>query len=249
MAFDWLGTFNKSQNDRLFAFVKAQTDLIEGRILHLESEKNRIGVPVFKYDESGVAVGYTVDPDGSYVAKLMAVYEILGGNPFLDLTSRLSNQPVYKQEGDETASAQLMSNGEVIGAPGLADAVSAGAIQSLRKYVSDTLYWRRDRLERKIRRALDYYDQLDMESQLLQKMTAGETVTGAVDFIAKTLSDLISNPEYRAIYDDKGSDIRGDSTQAPHSAYDNAPDGGYSRDRDGLHVPGQGPPEPGTGTA
>lgn len=251
MAHDFLGTFNKSQLDRLVAHVRAQGGLVQGRILHLETEKNRIGLPVFKYDEKGVPIGYSVDPPTSYIAKLMVAYEVLGGDPFYDLNLRLRTSPVYKQAGSEMEEPELMSNGEVIGAQGLADGVSATAVQELKAFVPDTLYWRRERLERKIRRALDYFDQLDAESQALQLMQLDDSATGSVENLYKYLTELIADPTYRAIYDDKGKDPNGKLPRAPFSSYEpNAAEGSpsYMRGEGGIYEKGEAPRKSSTGT-
>lgn len=244
MAHDFLGTFNKSQLDRLVANVRAQGDLVAGRIQHLEAEKARLGVPVFKYDEKGVPTGYSVEPSGSYMAKLMVAYEVLGGDPFYDLNLRLKTSPVFKQAGSEMEEPELMSNGEVIGAPGKADGLSATAVQGLKAYVSDTLYWRRERLERKIRRTLDYYDQLDLEVKALQMMLLGDAVTGSIENIYKYLSELIADTTYRAIYDDRGKDPNGKLPNAPYSSYEpNQREGspGYVRGEGGVYEKGEAP--------
>ena len=223
MAWDFLGTFNKSQFERFMAFARSQLVLIDARIAHLEAEKVRVGVPVFKYGTDGALQGYTADPSNSYIAKLLFAYEVQGGNPFLDLVIRTRNDPVYKLRGDQQAMPQLMSNGEVIGAPGLADAASAVLMRSAREWLEATLDARMGNLERKIRRTLDYYDQLDLEVQLLGVIRMSPDTAGSLEYVAKGVSDLITDGTYRPIYDDKGSDERGTLTYAPFSSYDSGP--------------------------
>jgi len=245
MPFDWNGTFNKSQFDRFIKFARSQTTLVSARITHLESEKIRIGLPIFKYGTDGSIVGYTADPPTSYVAKLLAAYEAQGGNPFLDLSVRLKTDPVFRLRGDQTSMSQLMSNGEVIGQQGLADAASARLMQAAKEWLTATLDSRMGHLERKIRRALDYYDQLDDEVKLLTVIIGSADAEGSLEFIANDIMDLITDGTYRAIYNDNGADERGALTYAPFSAYDTGPDSpedvanNYRRQDDGAKRSGE----------
>jgi hypothetical protein len=225
LAFDFLGTFNKSQLDRLLLFLRSQTSLIEARVNHLESEKMRIGQIIFKHQPDGSIVGYSTEPKDSYIGKLFAAYEALGGDPFRDLDIRLRNDPVYKLSGTEINAPEKMSNGEVIGAPGLADAQSAEYVRNLTSWANDTLQWRRERLERKIRRAVDYYDELDREVLALGTINMGETFAKSIEGLAKELVNLINAHDYRAIYDDKGSDPGAKNTGAPLASYEPGKDG------------------------
>jgi len=245
MPFDWNGTFNKSQFDRFMKFARSQTALVSARIDHLEAEKIRIGTPIFKYGTDGSLVGYTADPPTSYVAKLLAAYEAQGGNPFLDLVIRLRSDPVFRLRGDQQGMSQLMSNGEVIGQQGLADAASARLMQEAKEWLVATLDSRMGHLERKIRRSLDYYDQLDSEVKLLTAIIGNTDAEGSLEYIANGISDLISDGTYRAIYNDNGSDERGALTYAPFSAYDTGPDSpedvstNYRRQDDGAKRSGE----------
>jgi hypothetical protein len=223
MSFDFNGTFNKSQFDRFMQFARAQLPLVSARITHLEFEKIRIGVPVFKYGDDGAALGYTADPTTSYVAKLLSAYEAQGGNPYLDLTIRLRSDPIYRLRGDQQGMSQLMSNGEAIAQAGLADAESANLMQQAREWLKDVLDARVGHLERKIRRALDYYDQLDDEVKLLTAIVASPDTAGSLEYIAKGIMDLITDGTYRPIYNDNGTDERGTLAYAPFSAFDSGP--------------------------
>ncbi len=153
MAFDWLGTFNRSQLDRFLAFARTQLPLVDARIQHLEAEQNRLGVVSFRYYQ-GIPKEFIADPAESYIGKLLAAYEVLGGNPFHDLRARLRTDPVFAIRGSETTPTQFMSNGEVIGARGLADAVSAELMRQGKTWLADILSYRFNGLERKIRRMM-----------------------------------------------------------------------------------------------
>lgn len=222
MAYDWLGTFNKSQLDRFLAFARTQLPLVDARIQHLEAEQNRLGTVAFRYDQ-GVPKEFIADPAESYLGKLLAAYEVLGGNPFHDLRVRLRTDPVFAIRGSETTPMQFMSNGEVIGARGLADAPSAEIMRQARVWLESTLNGRFDRLERKIRRALDYADELEREITNLKLIKQGVEIDGSFEQLADQLVQLISDPNYRAIFDDAGKDPFGLTSYAPFSSYDATP--------------------------
>lgn len=251
MAHDWLGTFNKSQFERFIAFAKAQLVTVEGRLRHLEFELLRIGTVALSFDTDGTPISYTAAPVDSYVGKLVAAYEVLGGNPLLDLLVRHKSQPVFVLKASEQDSPQLMSSGEVIGAKGLADGWSAEAIRQARGWIDDAMQYRFDRLERKIRRAIDYADQLEDEKAYLTVIQAAGTTTGSLEQIEQAILDLINNPNYRAIYDDAGADPCGFKSYAPFSSYDVVASGdpniieregvSYQRQNTGLVGPGETP--------
>lgn len=222
MAYDWLGTFNKSQLDRFLAFARTQLPLVDARIQHLEAEQNRLGVVSFRY-EQGIPKEFIADPAESYIGKLLAAYEVLGGNPFHDLRVRLRTDPVFAIRGSETTPTQFMSNGEVIGARGLADAPSAEIMRLARGWLESTLIGRFDKLERKIRRALDYADELEREIANLKLIKQSVEIDGSFEQLADQLVQLISDPNYRAIFDDGGKDPFGLTTYAPFSSYDATP--------------------------
>lgn len=220
MAYDFLGTFNQSQLDRFMAWARSQLPLVDARITHLQTEQSRIGVAVFAYDKSGVPTGFRGSPAESYIGKLLAAYEVLGGDPFIDLRTRLKTTPVFLQRGSETSPPQKMSNGEVIGSRGLSDGSSALLMQSAKEWLRDSLQYRFGSLERKIRRAMDYTDQLQTEIDDLNLIKQTANVSGSLENIATQFAQLIANPQYRAIYDDAGGDKFGFNTYAPFSAFD-----------------------------
>lgn len=222
MSFDFLGTFNKSQLDRFLAFARTQLPLVDARIQHLEAEQNRIGTVTFRYDQ-GIPKEFIADPEESYLGRLLATYEVLGGNPFHDLRVRLRTDPVFAIRGSVTVPTQFMSNGEVIGAPGLADAPSGEIMRQARRWLEVTLNGRFDKLERKIRRALDYADELEREIKDLTLIKQGIEVEGSFEQLADQLVQLIADPNYRAIFDDAGKDPFGLTSYAPFSSYDATP--------------------------
>lgn len=216
MAFDFLGTFNASQLERLAAFLRDQVGDVPGRIAHLTYEKQRLGSLAFEYDGGGNPTGYTVsDPKSTYIGGLVASYRVLGGNVTRDLqVRRMSDQGVYRVRGTDTQPANRMSNGEVVGTKGLGDGASAELVRSARSWAQGALHYRREYLERKIRRALDYADQIEAELALLTAITGQANQKGSLENTLEAIRALIREPEYRAIYDDKGKDPDGRKTYA-----------------------------------
>jgi len=223
VSYDFLGTFNKSQFDRFIAFARSQVPYVEARINHIRREQVRIGSLSFTFDANNLPSEVVANPTTSYLAKLLAAYEVLGGNPFLDLRSRTMDQAVFVRKGSETLPASMMSSGEVLPTKGLRDAFSAELVRSLRGPLQETLHRRFEALERKIRRSLDYSDQLTKELVTLQLYQEVGTLEGSLEFVADQVQNLLGDPTYRAIYNDNGTDPLGLNTYAPFSQYDVEP--------------------------
>lgn len=221
--YDFLGTFNKSQFTRFIAFARSQRPHIEDRINHIRREQARLGTLVFTFDANNVPETVTASPASSYLAKLLAAYEVLGGNPFLDLRARTMDQPVFVRRGSETLPASITSSGEVLPTKGLKDAFSAELVRSLRGPLQETMQRRFSSLERKIRRTLDYSDQLSKERATLELYQEAATVEGSLEYVATQIQNLLGDPNYRAIYDDNGADPLGLNVYAPFSQYDVEP--------------------------
>lgn len=222
MAFEWLGTFNKSQFDRFAAFARQQLADVSRRITHLNTEQRRIGGLTFEYDVGGVPVGTwsATSSTSTYIGRLVAAYEILGGDVFFDLQVRdTETQGVYLVRGTEVSPADRMSNGEIVGARGLADGPSAEYLQSARSWLIAPLHYRKEYLERKIRRALDYSDQLTAELAFLSNVRADAETYNSLEYLFVQINDLLKDFTYRSIYDDKGKDPHGKYTMAPFLPY------------------------------
>lgn len=220
MAFDWRGTFNKSQFDRFAAFARAQADTIGLRVRHLTFEQQRLGSLTFQYDAGGTPLSATPsDAKSTYIGKLVAAYEVLGGQVTNDLQVRALGQAVYLLAGAENATPQLMSNGEVMSPKGLSDASTTVLIQQARAWLDGPLRYRREYLEHKIRRAIDYSDQLQVEIDLLNQISQNAETEGSLEYIFSTIGDLFTDAEYRPIYDDKGQDQHGKLTYSPFAPY------------------------------
>lgn len=221
--FDFLGTFNKSQFERFIAFARGQLPLVDSKIEHLRAEKSRTGSLVFSFGDDNVPVSVEPEPVESYLGKLLAAYEVLGGNPFLELRTRSRSQAIFLLRGTEANPAMAMSNGEPLPGGSLQDAFTAELMRRIRSPITEALDYRLTLLERKIRRALDYGDQLDLEIAESQIIRAAATTQGSLEFVANQIQQLFGDRNYRAIYDDGASDPLGINTHAPFSQYDVEP--------------------------
>ena len=229
---DFLGTFNKTQFDRLASYARSQLVYIDARIKHLTIEKQRVGFLQFAYDTGGRPTSFATGNPGfsTYIGKLVSAYEVLGGDPFYDLQVRSKSQAISYLKGTETYTAKMMSNGEPIPLPGLSDGDSGNAVRSIRSWTKGNLD-RLESLERKIRRAVDYSDQLQNEINELTNIRKAVDVDGSLENLIAIVNQLFTDPSYRAIADDKGQDPFGKYTHAPMSSYDQG----------GTRAPQEGP--------
>ncbi len=244
MAFEILGTFTASQFTRFSIWVQAQVGQIPARIQHLQAEAARIGGLAFAYDSGGVPTFIQPADNLTYIGRLFQVYEALGGDAEFDLQVRQMGQPVFKTTGTENHMPQLMSNGEIISAGGgLSDAPSAELFRQARDWAYDVQFYRRDLLERKIRRAIDYVDQLNAEIMTLQGIQASASQAGSIGYIVSGIQSLVSDRYYIAAQNDAGKpDPHGKMAYAPIAGYMPNPQGGstvvdYERTYDGPQVP------------
>jgi hypothetical protein len=241
LAFDFQGTFTTSQFARFKKYVRDQVQLIDARIAHLQAERDRIGNLAFAYDEGGLPTAFEDDPPLTYCGKLFGAYEALGGEAEFDLQIRSTSQPVFQLEGDEIRPAQLLSNGEIVSVIGLSDAASATLMQKMRGWTSSDLQRRREAIERKIQRAIDYAEQLDAEISELQILKADAETDGSLEFFIKEMDTLAADRPYMAITPDDNKDPHGKFSRAPVAPYMPGPEGqpatSYERTLDGLVKP------------
>jgi hypothetical protein len=250
------GTFNNHQISRLVSFSQNQFVDAPGRVIHLSAEIARIGNIIFSYDGGGNPISYTASPRSSYIGKLIMVYEILGGDPLFDLNVRSQAQAVYLvPAADHLAPAQQLSSGDILGQPGLQDALSSSLVQQMKTWTEEVIQYKRENLERKVRRAIDYVDQLTAEKNLLLAATSGATTPGSVSNIVAQLLVLLADPTYRAVYNDTINDYLGKLTHAPFGALNPNPnrtldpgtvrvDGGVILTGTQTSPSGVGPPPP-----
>ena len=118
-------------------------------------------------------LSYDVAPPNSYAAKLMVAYRALGGVPEKDFLLRTMDQPVYlnrvdnisPNEGSNPTSgySDTFTNGRRIRGSQRFDRDIGTKVDKLKAPFLESIKHKREHLEFKIKRALDYSDQLQNE--------------------------------------------------------------------------------------
>jgi hypothetical protein len=139
----------------------------------LSSALQRNGIFTTIYNpQTNLPVSYSANP-GSYAAKLFTAYRALGGVPEVDFLLRTMNMPVFltrtdnisPNEGSNPTSgySDVFTNGRRIRGGQRFDRDIGVQVQKLKTPFLEPIKRKREHLEFKIKRALDYSDQLQSE--------------------------------------------------------------------------------------
>jgi hypothetical protein len=215
VSFNFYGTLTTGQFDEFETFSRVQNKDIRDRIAWLGAAATRNGVFRTEYDPvTGDPKSFTVVPPTSYAAKLMAAYRILGGVPERDMLLRTSDDPVFLTRGANVTKAtpdspveggysDLYSNGRRYRGNQRFDRDIGVQVDKLKRWQLEAIKHKREHLEYKIKRALDYTDQLLNEKALLESMVAEDTES-SVDqqitnirglFYAPGRANVVDNPD------------------------------------------------------
>lgn len=215
MAFNFWGVFTEGQYEAFKNFSLIQKTDINGRKKWLETERKRIGIFSTEYDDDNNPVRYSCSPAISYGAKLLEAYRILGGIPEEDFLLRTIDKPVYLTEGaplsvDKDGSvtggtSSEFSDGRRYRGPIRFDRDMGLKVDRLRSWQLEQIKFKREHLEFKIKRCLDYSDQINNEIVQLTVL-AGEGLQSVDDLII-TIDQAIAAPNQlnvpRGTSDDK----------------------------------------------
>lgn len=138
----------------------------------------RTGIFSTTYDSTGTKpVSYSAT---GYAGKLLQAYRILGGVPEQTMLLRTRDKPVYKKraqgltvENDSTTSggfSDVYSNGRRERGNQRFDRDLGIQVEKLKTWQLDAIKFKRERIEYKIKRTLDYSDQLQQEISLIDKL-------------------------------------------------------------------------------
>lgn len=183
MAFGFYGTFTLGQWDVFRSFTYAQKVDIQSRILWLQRELFKVGRFETSFNDDGTPDKYSVGPNSSYGAKLVQAYEILGGVLERDMLLRTRDKPVFFKRkaptttagGTETLSHSTeFTDGRVFRGDQRFDRDVGIQIESLKNWQLEAIKAKRERLEYKIKRTLDYSDELERELKTLQSLIADD---------------------------------------------------------------------------
>ncbi len=194
MAFNFLGTFTTGQFDRLKQFAKIQELDISERIKTLQKRLNDNGKFTTIFDEySGYPAKYIVSPVDSYGAKLLSAYKALGGNPEKDFIIRTMDKPVFltRDPGDDGGGkgySTVYSNGRVDRGKNSFDKPIGTLVNNFKSWQLESIKYKRERLEYKIKRCMDMSDQIESEIKILTLMLSEENnvMSQVMDIINST---------------------------------------------------------------
>lgn len=189
MAFSFYGVMTTGQWEAFKAFARIQVKELTLRRQWLEKQLSMNGVFVTEYDGPD-PVSFSAS-EGSYAAKLLAAYRVLGGVPEREMLLRTRDKPVFKTKAQPISDG---SGGTVEG--GFSDVYSNGRrdrgtqrfdrdlgirVERLKSWQLEAIKMKRERLEYKIKRALDYSDQLQQEIAEIDSLLGDETVQGSAE--------------------------------------------------------------------
>jgi len=165
MAFDFLGTFTSGQYMRLEEFLELQQGDIQGRINYLQGEIRRTGVLVVTFDiNTGYIESIEASPDKSLIGKLFSAYILQGGEPEKELPIRSFNDPIYLPQGSAQAMPTEFSNKRQIRESYRYDSYMSLIIHSLKEWVLESIKFKREDLEFKMKKLMDWSDQCAFEA-------------------------------------------------------------------------------------
>ncbi len=188
MAFSFFGTFTSGQWEVFRAFSQIQAKELRLRRQWLEKQLSMTGVFVTEYDGPR-PISFSASP-GSYAAKLLQAYRILGGVPEQDMLLRTRDKPVFKVKGSPISSSGGSSSG------GFSDVYSNGRrergtqrydrdlglrVERLKSWQLEAVKFKRERLEYKILRAMDHSDQIQQEIMVLEALLGDESARGSFE--------------------------------------------------------------------
>ena len=201
---DWRSTstepFTVGQWEELRQFALIQASDIGARIGYLNRELTTVGLFSTQYDPTtNFPVNFSATPSTSHAAKLLQAYRALGGFPEQDFLLRTSDDPVYLTPGAAIntndpsgiitqGSSDQFSNGKRYRGGQVFDRDLGLPMENFKKWQLQAIKHKREHLEYKIKRALDYSDQLQIEITFLTTMIQPGTLTDVNGQIA----DLIA---------------------------------------------------------
>lgn len=202
MAFAFYGLMTTGQWQAFKAFAQIQRKELILRRQWLQKQLSMNGFFATEYDGPN-PVSFTAS-EGSFAAKLLAAYRVLGGVPEQDMLLRTRDKPVFKTKAQNITDGP---NATVTG--GFSDVYSNGRrdrgtqrfdrdlgirVERLKDWQLEAIKAKRERLEFKIKRALDYSDQLQQEIDLITSLLGDETAVGSVDYQLVSVESQMATP-------------------------------------------------------
>lgn len=201
MAFSFLGTFTTGQLEQLRKFAKVQEVELASRRKFLVRKMYEIGAFVTLFDAATkLPLRYSVSY-GSYAGKLLQAYKALGGHPEKEFILRTRDQPVYLTLGSpidtqnpqnaQSGFSDQYSNGRRNRGDQRFDRDVAVLVEKFKEWQLEPIKRKRENLEYKLKRALDYFDELQLEYDMLGSMlelNSGQSVDAQIVSITRTMT-------------------------------------------------------------
>jgi hypothetical protein len=205
MAFDFLGTFKRSEFDRLITYAEAQLQYVDPRISYLKSEIDRLGWIEYEFDEEGHRVSYVVRPRNSVLAKYARAFEYYGGN-LTDLQIRSRGDWIYMTKGkfslkqSEPFAGGVPSEGEYQkGNQSFDDTAPSNTVSKVKDWMIPNIKRRVEDLEFRIKRTVDLTDQHIEEIVLLVKRKSGAET---LDDLKQEVAFYVSSEDFPSVTDE-----------------------------------------------
>jgi hypothetical protein len=198
ISFNFFGTFTTGQFDELVDFSKIQDQDIKDRINWLNRQLGMNGIFETIYDDNNDPLSFSCNPPNSYGAKLIQAYKILGGVPERDMLLRTSDKPVFLTRGvnidggPTSGYSDVFSNGRRNRGDQRFDRDLGLRVQRLKFWQLEVIKRKREHLEFKIKRCLDYSDQLSNEVRDLSRMIGSSANRSVDDQIAAVMGEMFT---------------------------------------------------------
>jgi hypothetical protein len=187
MAYNFFGTFTKAQWDDFKDFTVVQREELGARLTWLKAEIARTGQVSCVYDDDNMTpISFTAAPR-TYIGKLLLAYRMLGGVPENDMLLRIRDKPVFLHRGVDMSSSPSYSNGRLDRGSQRFDRSLGLAVEALKKWQLEVIKSKREHLEFKIKRAMDYADQLQQEYDMIDGLINGFVIDEQIVDVETTM--------------------------------------------------------------
>lgn len=201
MAFNFYGSFTLGQWEAFKAFSRIQRLDLMKRAAWIQMEIGRVGVFAVDYD-GPTPISFDA-PEGTYAKKLLDAYRMLGGNPERDMLLRNADDPVYKlrappmiatDDGVQGGVSDLYSNGRRDRGNQRFDRDLGILVERFKNWQLEVIRGKKERLEYKIKRALDYSHQLQLELDAINKLLASDEIRGSFADVLSRVEIAMATP-------------------------------------------------------
>lgn len=203
MAFDFLGTFTKSDIDELVSFVEDQLLDKDTQIAYLQGALQKVGWINYTFNDQGKVISYVIEPRGSSLDKLIKRYHYHGGD-IKNLPIKSRGQWVSFSKEDPTldsskpnAAGSLEAAHPTQGVDNLHadDAVPAVTVDKIKGFLLPTIKYKREDLEFEIKKALDLTDQYLRHMLTLVQRTEGPD---RIEVLKNRINFYLGNREFHS---------------------------------------------------